>query len=338
MKALFIGGTGTISAAISELAVKTGWELYLLNRGKNKLMTPEGAKEIICDINDEERAAKLIDGMTFDVVADFIAYVPGQIERDIRLFAGKTKQYIFISSATVYKKPPATVRVTEDCVLDNPYWKYAQDKIACEEVLHKSGREKGFPYTIVRPSHTYGLSNLPVAIHGKNGFYQVLERIKSGKPVIVHGDGTTLWTLTHNSDFAKAFVPLMANPHAVQECYHITSDEALTWNVITEIFGAAVGVKPEIVHIPSDFLISCDVNGYDVRGALLGDKANVALFDNSKIKSIAPGFVCTTRFDQGVRLALDFIDRHPEFKSLDAEFDAWCDRVINACDTGLKAF
>lgn len=338
MKALFIGGTGTISSAVSKLAVEKGWELYLLNRGRNKLVTVEGAKTLVCDINDEASAAELLKDMSFNVVAQFVAYTPEQVERDIRLFENKTKQYIFISSATVYKKPPSAVRVTEDCVLGNPYWGYAQNKIACEQALYAAGRRKGFPYTIVRPSHTYGLSGVPVAIHGRQGSYQVLDRIINGKPVIVHGDGATLWTLTHNSDFAKAFTALMGNPHAVRECYHITSDEALTWNAVIETFGETVGKEPEIIHIPTDFLIACDVNGYDVRGSLLGDKANVALFDNSKIKAAAPEFICTTRFDQGAAMAWDFIEMHPELKRPDPEFDMWCDRVINAYETGIKSF
>lgn len=338
MKALFIGGTGRISEAISTLAVKKGWELYLLNRGNNPEFVPEGCKLLSADISDEKAVAELIRDMRFDVVADFIVFTPGQLERDVRLFAGKTNQYFFISSATVYKKPPSGIAVKEDCVLGNPYWEYARNKIACEETLSRAGREHGFPYTIIRPSHTYGLTGMPLAIHGKGGSWQVLDRMLKGKPVIVHGDGTTLWTLTHNSDFAKAFVALMGNPHAVREAFHITSDEALTWNTIYETIGGALGVKPEIVHIPSDFLIACDDKGYDLRGSLLGDKANVAVFDNSKVKSFAPEFVCTTRFDQGVRLALDYMDAHPEHKNPDPGFDAWCDRVIGAYRAGLAAY
>lgn len=338
MRALFIGGTGTISSAISELAVEKGWELYLLNRGNKSNLVPAGCKEIRCDITNEREAAKLLEGMTFDAVADFIAYTPLEIERDIRLFEGKTRQYIFISSATVYRKPPAVMAVTEGCILDNPFWKYAQDKIACEDALTLAGRQRRFPYTIVRPSHTYGLQSIPTALHGRNGSWQVLERMLKGKPVIVQGDGTTLWTLTHNSDFAKAFTGLMGNPHAVNECFHITSDEAITWNEVYVTIGRALGVEAKLVHIPSDFLIACDDLNYDFYGSLLGDKANVTVFDNSKVKSAAPGFVCTTRFDEGVRLALDYIDSHPELKKPDPEFDAWCDRVIEAYETGLKAF
>lgn len=338
MKALFIGGTGTISTDISKLAVKKGWELYLLNRGNRPEFIPEGCRLLSGDISDEKAVAKLIDGMSFDVVADFIVFTPEQIERDVRLFGGRTKQYFFISSATVYKKPPSCLAVKEDCILDNPYWKYAQNKIACEEALSLAGRNQGFPYTIIRPSHTYGPRGIPVAIHGANGSWQVLDRMLKGKPVIVHGDGTTLWTLTHSSDFAKAFVALMGNPHAVHEEFHITSDEAITWNKVYETIGNALGVKPELVHIPSDFLIACDDKGYDIKGALLGDKANVAVFDNSKIKSFAPEFVCTTRFDQGVKLALDYIGAHPEYKKPDPEFDAWCDKIIGAYKTGLAAY
>lgn len=338
MKALFIGGTGTISADISKLAVEKGWDLYLLNRGNMLEFVPKGCKLLNGDISDEGAVAKLIEGMSFDVVADFIAFTPDQLERDIRLFGGRTKQYFFISSATVYKKPPSAVAVKEDCVLCNPYWKYSRNKIDCEEALSRAGREQGFPYTIVRPSHTYGISKIPVAIHGHGGSWQVMERMLSGKPVIVHGDGTTLWTLTHSSDFAKAFVALMGNPHAIGEEFHITSDEAITWNTVYETIGGVLGIKPQLVHIPSDFLAACDDKGYDIEGALLGDKANVALFDNAKIKSFAPDFVCTTRFDQGVRLSLEYINAHPKHKKQDFEFDAWCDKVIAAYKTGLAAY
>lgn len=338
MKALFIGGTGTISSAISKLAAESGWELYMLNRGNKQQFVPAGCKEIRCDISDEQEAAKRLAGMSFDVVANFIVFTKEQIERDIRLFEGKTRQYIFISSATVYRKPPAVVSVTEGCILDNPFWKYAQDKIACEETLNRAGRERQFPYTIVRPSHTYGLESIPTALHGKNGSWQVLDRMLKGKPVIVPGDGTTLWTLTHNTDFAKAFTGLMGNPHAVNECFHITSGEALTWNGVYTTIARALNVEPKLAHIPSDFIIACDDRGYDFKGSLLGDKAHVALFDNSKIKSVVPQFACTTRFDEGVRLALDYIGKHPELKRLDPEFDAWCDSVLEAHESGLNAY
>lgn len=339
MKALFIGGTGTISTEVSKLAVEKGWELYLLNRGNRRGHVPEGCAEIRCDIGNERETEKLLGGMSFDVVADFIVFTPEQLERDIRLFGGRTRQYIFISSATVYRKPPSGPAVTEGCVLDNPFWRYAQDKIACEEALYRAGRERGFPYTIVRPSHTYWLDKIPVALHGHNGSWQVMERMLEGKPVIVPGDGTTLWTLTHSSDFAKAFVALMGNPRAIKEAYHITSDEALTWNMVYQTIGEALGVTPELVHIPSDFLIACDDMGYDFRGSLLGDKANVAVFDNSRIKTIAPEFVCTTRFFEGVRMAASYIGARPELKRQDPEFDGWCDRVIaayNRLEAGYK--
>lgn len=339
MKALFIGGTGTISSAISELASEKGWELYLLNRGNRKQLVPDGVKELVCDIGNEAEAEKLLSGMDFDVVADFIVYTPEQLERDIRLFSGKTRQYMFISTAMVYRKPPTDIFVKESCIQDNPYSvEYAQNKIKCEDILSKAGRDNKFPYTIVRPSHTYSKMGIPVSIHGKNGSWQVLDRMLKGKPVIVQGDGTTLWTTTHNTDFAKAFVALMGNPHAVQECFHITSDEALTWNKIYETIGDALGVTPKLVHIPTDFLVACDDEDFGLTGSLTGDKSNVALFDNSKVKAVAPEFVCTTRFDQGVRIALDFMEKNPEFKRADPVFDDWCDRVIEAYETGLKAY
>ncbi len=338
MKALLIGGTGTISSACSKLAVEKGWELYLLNRGNHPESLPEGCHILKGDGNDEKAMEELMQGMSFDAVANFIVFTPEQLERDIRLFSGKTDQYMFISSATVYKKPPTDVLIQESCTLNNPYWIYAQQKIACEEALTRACREKGFHYTIIRPSHTYSAQKLPLAVHGKNGSWQVVDRIRKGKPVIVQGDGTTLWTLTHSTDFAKAFVGLMGNRLAVDECFHITSDEAITWNALYEMIGKKLGVKPEIVHIPTDFLVACDELGRDFYGSLLGDKANVAVFDNSKVKKAVPEFVCTTSIEKGIGMSLDFLLSHPEYQIADPDFDVWCDRVIASYRKGLAAF
>jgi nucleoside-diphosphate-sugar epimerase len=325
MKALFIGGTGKISTAITELAAKRGFELYLLNRGNRPSFVPEGVHVIQADIYNETDVCEKLKGMYFDVVADFIVFDVESLKRDIRLFSGKTSQYIFISSASAYQKPLSSPFITESTPLFNPFWEYSRNKIACEEYLMAEYRNHNFPITIVRPSHTYDNTEIPLAIHGKNGSYSVINRIKNGKKVIVHGDGNTLWTLTHNTDFAKAFVGLMGNSHAIGETVQITSDESLTWNQIYEIIGNALGVKPNIVHIPSDALAKASK---DFLGGLLGDKAHSVIFDNTKIKRLVPEFTATTRFDQGVRIALDFIDKHPEYQREDKEFDIWTDKMI----------
>ncbi len=333
MRALFIGGTGTISSAVSALAVKSGVELYLLNRGTRQALVPKGSKVLTADINDADEVRGLISGLKFDVVADFIAFEPAQIERDWRLFKDKTRQYIFISSASAYQKPLSSPVITESTPLHNPFWQNSRNKIECEELLMEKYRREGFPVTIVRPSHTYGDFSVPVAVHGRNGSFSVIERIRKGKKVIVHGDGTSLWTLTHNTDFAKAFLGLMANPHAIGEAYHITSDESLSWNQIYSIIGVVLGIEPDIVHIPSDVLASLHEPFY---GSLLGDKAHSVIFDNTKIKRAVPGFAATVRFDEGVRQTLACIIGNRECWKEDREFDSWCDRVAKACEGGLK--
>ncbi len=331
MKALFIGGTGTISMAITRMLAKNpDWELYLLNRGSRDSELPEGVKTIRANIGDEQEAAKALEGMTFDCVCDFIAFVPAQLERDYRLFAGKTKQFMFISSASAYQKPLADYRITESTPLNNPYWEYSRNKIACEEYLMKMHRENGFPVTIIRPSHTYDERNVPVGAHGDKGSWQVLKRMMEGKPVIVHGDGKTLWTVTHNSDFAKAFVGLMGNVHAIGESYHITSDESVTWDQIYRIIAAELGVEYKPYYVASDFLHAAGKYGYE--GGLIGDKANTVVFDNSKVKRAVPGFVCTTRADQGLRRTVRHMLNTPELQKDDPEFDAWCDKVIAALE------
>ncbi|MBS4197744.1 SDR family oxidoreductase [Lederbergia citri] len=334
MKALFIGGTGTISSAITQQLAESGCELYLLNRGTRNDNLPAGVKVITADIHDEQKVADLIKDHEFDVVADFIAFVPEHVERDYRLFKGKTKQYIFISSASAYQKPLSDYRITEGTPLSNPYWEYSRNKIACEDYLMKQYRDNGFPITIVRPSHTYSERSIPLGVHGNNGSWQVAKRMLENKPVIIHGDGTTLWTLTHNRDFAKGFIGLMGNIHAIGESVHITSDESVTWNQIYEIIADALGVKLNAVHVPSEFLDACSI--YDFRGGLIGDKANTVVFDNSKLKRLVPDFVATTRVDQGIKQTVQFILKHPELQKEDPEFDAWCDRVIEVLDEALK--
>lgn len=325
MKALFIGGTGTISTEISKLCVKKGWELTLLNRGNSSSRVPEGARVLCADIHDEEAVRKVLAEETFDVVAEFIAFTTDDVERDIRLFSGKTQQYFFISSASAYQSPLSSPWITEGTPLYNPYWEYSRNKIACEDVLMRAYRNEGFPVTIVRPSHTYCERSVPVALHGSKGSFQILERIRQGKKVIVPGDGATLWTMTHSRDFAVAFVGLMGNAHALGEVFHITSDESVTWNQAHEAIGRALGVKPKLVHIASETLGMLNPEWV---GALIGDKSNTVLFDNTKIKRAVPEYNATTRFDQGAREAVEYIYAHPECQTPDPEFDEWCDKVI----------
>ena len=329
MKVLLIGGTGIISTAVSQLLVSQGHELFLLNRGSKNDKAPKGAKFIRADINNRAGVLKALDGMKFDSIAEFIAFTPDHIERDIQLFSGITAQYIFISSASTYQKPLSSARITESTPLANPYWEYSRNKIACEDRLMKEYRTNGFPVTIVRPSHTYDHYSLPLGLHGNKGSYQVLQRMLDGKPVIIHGDGTSLWTMTHNGDFAKGFVGLMGNIHALGEAVQITSDETLTWNQIYQCIADAADVKLKSVHIASEFLAACGTE-YDFRGSLLGDKAVSVIFDNSKLKTLVPGFTAVKRFDQGVRETVRFVMDHPEYQVLDPEFDVWCDRVIAA--------
>ena len=338
MTALFIGGTGTISSAITRLVAQTpGWQLYLLNRGTHISEVPEGVINLTADINNEAEVEKLLGDMKFDVVCDFIGFVPEQVERDIRMFRGRTRQYMYISSASAYQKPLASPYITEGTPLSNPHWEYSRNKIACEELLMHHYRNEGFPVTIIRPSHTYCERSVPVAVHGEKGSWQVLKRMLEGKPVIIPGDGTTLWTVTHNSDFAKAFVGLMGNAHAIGETFQITGDESLTWNQIYETVAQALGVELHPYHVSSDFLAAVG-SQYDLEGNLIGDKAHTVIFDNTKLKRAVPGFCATTRFDQGVRMVIDNVLRHPELQTPDPEFDAWCDAVIAAQEQAKKSF
>ncbi len=335
MKVLFIGGTGTISMAISRLLLSQGHTLYLLNRGNRNTGLSGNLSELKADINDEAAVSDLIRDLDFDVVADFIAFVPEQLKRDYRLFGGKTRQFIYISSASAYQKPLSDYRVSEGTPLANPYWEYSRNKIAGEDYLMRLYREEGFPVTIIRPSHTYDERSVPLGVHGKNGSYSVIQRMQEGRPVIVHGDGTSLWTLTHNSDFARAFVGLMGNVHAIGEAVQITSDESLTWNQIYGIIADSLGVKLNAVHVSSEFLDAC--GDYDFAGSLLGDKANTVVFDNNKLKRLVPGFTVTVRADQGIRDTIAYVLSHPECQRQDPEFDSWCDRVINALDAAKRA-
>ncbi len=335
MRALFIGGTGTISTAIvRRLAEELNWEVYLINRGNRSCVVPQGVHQIIADINDEAAVSKAIEGMTFDTVCEFIGFTVKDVERDYRLFRGKTRQYIYTSSASAYHKPAAGYIVTEGTALANPYWQYSRNKIACEEFLMKKYREEGFPVTIVRPSHTYDERHIPLGVHGSKGFWQVIRRMMAGKPVIIQGDGTSLWTVTFNSDFAIGYTGLMGNRHAIGEAFQITGDETLTWNQIYQTIADALGVELNAYHVASDFLSAAgDKYGYDFEGSLTGDKSVSVVFDNSKLRKAVPDMRTQVRFDQGVRRSLDYILAHPdECQVEDPEFDAWCDRVILALE------
>ena len=325
-----IGGTGTISSAITRQLAASGHDLWLLNRGTRKSEVPENVRQVIADIDDTEAVLGQIGNEQFDAVCEFIGFLPSQVERDIRLFKGRTRQYVYISSASAYNKPAASHVITEGTTLANPYWEYSRNKIACEELLMKEYREEGFPVTIVRPSHTYCERSVPVSVHGLKGSWQVLKRMMEGKPVLVHGDGSSLWTLTWNEDFARGFIGLLGNPKAIGEAFQIMSDEQLTWDQVYECVGRALHVTPRLYHVASDFLAAVSPKEWDFTGNLLGDKAVTVVFDCTKLKRAVPGFQATVRFDEGVRRCVDYILAHPELQVEDPEFDAWCDRVIEA--------
>ena len=328
MKILIIGGTGTISSAITRQLTESGHDLWLINRGSRKDEVPTNVRQIICDINDEASVLDLLPVGTFDAVCEFIGFVPAHIKRDLRLFNGRTRQYVYISSASAYNKPAASHIITEGTTLANPHWQYSRNKIACEELLIKEYREKGFPVTIVRPSHTYCERSVPTSVHGPRGSWQVLKRMLLGKPVIVQGDGSSLWTLTWNEDFAHGFIGLLGNPKAIGEAFQIMSDESLTWNQIYECIGNALCVTPKLYHVASDFLTDVAPVEWDFEGNLLGDKSVTVCFDCSKLKRAVPGYYATTRFDEGVRRCIEHILAHPDLQIEDPEFDAWCDQVI----------
>ena len=331
MEILLIGGTGTISTAITAKLHELGTKLTLLNRGKRSDRIPAGVEVITGDIHNEAEIARLLEGRFFDVVADFIAFECSHVERDYRLFADITEQFIFISSASAYQKPPVDAVITESTPLSNPYWQYSHNKMICEEWLMERFREDGFPVTIVRPSHTYSTESVPVAVRGHHGSWQVLKRMIEGKPVIIPGDGTSLWTVTHNTDFADGFIGLLGNPHAIGHAIHITSDERLTWTQIHEIIANHLGYKLNPLYVPSELLAHAGKKfGYDFEGALIGDKSNTVLFDNSKVKRLVPGFVAKTRFDQGVAKVISNILSRPELQKEDLEFDAFCEEFVAA--------
>ena len=323
MKVLFIGGTGKISSACSQLAIERGIELYLLNRGQTTARpAPNAARILPGDIRNKDSAAEALGSHHFDAVVNWIAYTPEHIETDLALFRERTGQYIFISSASAYQTPPVNLPVTESTPLDNPYWLYSQNKIACEELLMQAYRREKFPMTIVRPSHTYDKTMMPF-----NGGYTVVDRMRKGKKVVVHGDGSSLWVLTHHTDFAKGFVGLLGNSRAIGEAFHITSDELLTWNQIYEIVAGAAGVKAQLIHVPSDLIAAYDP---EWGAGLLGDKSHSMIFDNTKIKRVVPGFAATIPFSRGAEEVMAWFDADPSRQVVDEKMDQTIDKIIAA--------
>jgi nucleoside-diphosphate-sugar epimerase len=331
MKVLFIGGTGLISSACTQLAVERGVDLFLLNRGSHPDRT-FGATPIIADLRDEAAVERALAGNRFDAVVDWIAFTPADIERDLRLFRARADQFVFISSASAYRKPLVDWLVREDSPLANPFWDYARDKIACEDRLMRAFRDDGFPVTIVRPSLTYGDTQVPLAVNSWARPYTAIARMRRGRPLIVPGDGTSLWTITHNSDFAKAFVGLLGRPQAIGQAFNIMSDEVLTWDEIYRQVAAAAGVEARIVHIASDFIAECLP---EMRGTLLGDKAVSAVFDTTKIKRFVPDFRATTPFAEGIRRTLAWFDADPARQQVDSEMDDRWERLLAAYERGL---
>ncbi|TBL70412.1 SDR family oxidoreductase [Paenibacillus thalictri] len=331
MKVLFIGGTGLISEAVSQRAAEQGLELYLFNRGLRRPFVPQGAQVIVGDIRAAE-AAETLKRYEFDVIVDWISFTPEHIRNNIQLFQGKTAQYIFISSASAYQKPPSHYLITESTPLHNPYWQYSRDKIACENMLMDAYREEGFPVTIVRPSFTYGDTMIPAALNSWQHPWSLVDRMRRGEPIVVHGDGTSLWTMTHNTDFAKGFVGLLGLSQAVGQSFHITSDEVLDWNQIYTAIGKAAGVRPNLVHVASDVIVSVSP---EQEGNLHGDKAVSGVFDNSKIKRFVPGFCATVPFERGMERTVRWFEEHPERQTVDGSWNALMDRIVQAGRAGL---
>jgi len=320
-RVLFIGGTGVISSACARLAIERGIELHALNRGATSLRPlPESARVTHADARDPAAVRAALGTLEFDAVVNFIAFTPPQVQADIDLFHDRVGQYVFISSASAYQTPPQRLPITESTPLNNPFWQYSRDKIACEDLLTAAYRDRGFPATIVRPSHTYDQTRLPIL-----GGWTAVERMRRGAEIVVHGDGTSLWTLTHHDDFARGFVPLLANSRAIGDAFHITSDEALTWDQVYAMIGAAAGVTPRLVHLSSEMIAEeCP----DWGPGLLGDKAHSMVFDNSKVKSLAPEFVATIPYERGAREIMAWHDADPSRRQVDPDVDAALNRLV----------
>jgi nucleoside-diphosphate-sugar epimerase len=319
-RVLIIGGNGIISGSVTRLAVERGMAVTVLNRGTSTTRPPlDGIESLVGDAGDAASVRAAVGTRDFDVVVNFRAFVPEQVAADIELFGGRTGQYVFISSASAYQKPVAHLPIVESTPLRNPFWEYSRNKIACEDLLVAAYRDSGFPMTVVRPSHTYDATLIPL-----DGGWTALDRLRRGLPIVVHGDGTSLWTLTHARDFARAFVGLLGNPHALGSPVQITSDDSLTWDAIAGQLAAALGVEPRIVHVASETL----AREVDYGDGLLGDKAHSVLFDNSRIKSLVPGWRATIPFSAGAREIADWYLADPARQKVDAELDARYDRLV----------
>jgi nucleoside-diphosphate-sugar epimerase len=323
LKALFIGGNGIISSAVSALAIENGVDLTLLNRGESTSRPPiDGARHLKGDADDAASVAAAVGRLEFDVVVNFRSFLPGRVRDDVELFGGRTGQYVYISSASAYQKPVARLPITESTPLRNPLWEYSRNKIASEDVLVAAYRDSGFPATIVRPSHTYDRASVPF-----DGGWTIVERMRMGKPIVVHGDGTSLWTLTHHADFARAFVGLLGHPQVLGDTFQITSDEVLTWNAIATTLARAAGVEADIVHVASDTIAKAIP---EWGAGLTGDKAHSVVFDNTKIKAIVPGWRATIPFWQGAREIVQWHDESPARRVLDSALDAKLDAIVAA--------
>ncbi len=322
-RVLFLGGTGIISSACVADALGSDWEVSVLNRGTTSTRpVPDGVERIVADVRDADAVRAATKGRDFDVVADFLSFTPEHVRTAVDAFRDRTGQHLFISSASAYQTPPSHLPVTEDTPLDNPFWEYSRNKIACEELLFAQHAEHGLPVTVVRPSHTYDRTSIPL-----DGGWTVLERMRTGRPVVVPGDGSSLWTLTHARDFAVAFTGLLGKPAAIGEAFHITSDEALTWNEIFRTLGRAAGVEPELVHVASDAIAA---NDPDLGAGLLGDKSNTMIFDNSKVRGLVPWFTARTTFAQGAEEIVAWHDEDAARRTVDPRLDALFDRLVEA--------
>jgi nucleoside-diphosphate-sugar epimerase len=321
VKVLFIGGSGVISSACSRLAVESGIELTVLNRGSTQLRPlPPEAEVLRGDIRDPASAREILGHREFDAVVDWVAFTPEHVRADIELFRGRTGQYVFISSASAYQTPPSRLPVTESTPLRNPFWQYPRDKIACEDLLVAAYRDQSFPATIVRPSHTYDKTRIPLS-----GKWTAIARMRAGREVVVHGDGSSLWTLTHHDDFAQGFVPLLGHRRTIGEAFHITSDDVLTWDQIAETLAAAARVEPRIVHVPSDAIAAADP---EWGAGLLGDKTHSMVFDNSKLRSVVPGYRAQIPFEVGAREIIGWFDEDPARQEVDGRLDALMDKLV----------
>jgi nucleoside-diphosphate-sugar epimerase len=321
LRVLFIGGTGVISSASTRLAVERGLDVTVLNRGSSSTRAlPDGAELVQADVRDPASVRAALGDREFDAVVDWVAFTPEHVATDVELFTGRTGQYVFISSASAYQTPPERLPVTESTPLRNPYWQYSRDKIACEDLLVRAYRDSGFPATVVRPSHTYDRTLIPL-----DGGWTAIERMRQGKEVVVHGDGTSLWTLTHHEDFARGFVPLLGHPRTLGEAFHITSDDVLTWNQIVRALATAAGVEPRVVHVPSDAIAAADP---EWGAGLLGDKAHSMVFDTTKLRRVVPDFEATIPFEQGAREIVAWHDADPARRQVDERMDRVMDELV----------